>query len=137
MAEIIGADFDIKDRNAAEMTILSLIIDDGVKDRGHRKTIFSPTYRYVGWSTGKQDQKNITVFNLTENNLQTFFGGNTNENSFCGVMPSEVAKHQTPFRTSTNVKPQKGSSTWERGVEAVRDITNNTYPIAHSNSKAE
>lgn len=51
------------------MTILSLIIDDGVKDRGHRKTIFSPTYRYVGWSSGKQDEKNITVFNLTENNL--------------------------------------------------------------------
>jgi uncharacterized protein YkwD len=55
MAEIIGADFDLKDRNTAEMTILSLIIDDGVKDRGHRKTIFSPTYRYVGWSSGKQE----------------------------------------------------------------------------------
>jgi uncharacterized protein YkwD len=36
------------------MTILSLIIDDGVKDRGHRKTIFSSTYKYFGWSTGKQ-----------------------------------------------------------------------------------
>lgn len=42
MAEIIGADFLIKDRNNAEMTILGLIIDDGVADRGHRKTIFNP-----------------------------------------------------------------------------------------------
>lgn len=65
MAEIIGADFNIKDRNTAEMTILSLIIDDGVKDRGHRKTIFSPIYRYVGWCSGKQEEKTITVFNLT------------------------------------------------------------------------
>jgi uncharacterized protein YkwD len=54
MAELIGADFDIKGRNSPLMTILGLIIDDGVKDRGHRKTIFSPTYRYVGWSSGRQ-----------------------------------------------------------------------------------
>ncbi len=42
MAQIIGADFNIAGRNIAEMTILGLIIDDGVKDRGHRKTIFNP-----------------------------------------------------------------------------------------------
>lgn len=42
MAEIIGADFVLKDRNNAEMTVLGLIIDDGVVDRGHRKTIFNP-----------------------------------------------------------------------------------------------
>jgi len=41
MAEIIGADFLIKDRNNAELTILGLIIDDGVPDRGHRRTIFN------------------------------------------------------------------------------------------------
>jgi hypothetical protein len=52
------------------MTILGLIIDDGVPDRGHRKTVFSDIYRYVGWSSGKQDEKNITVFNLTENNYE-------------------------------------------------------------------
>ena len=48
MAEIIGADFLIKDRNNAEMTILGLIIDDGVADRVHRNTIFNPDYRYIG-----------------------------------------------------------------------------------------
>jgi hypothetical protein len=48
MAEIIGADFRLKNRNHAEMTILGLIIDDGVPDRGHRKTIFSPVYKFIG-----------------------------------------------------------------------------------------
>jgi len=48
MAEIIGADFYIEDRNHAEMTVLGLIVDDGVADRGHRKTIFNPQYRYIG-----------------------------------------------------------------------------------------
>ena len=48
MAEIIGADFYLEGRNYAEMTILGLIIDDGVSDRGHRKTIFNHQYRYVG-----------------------------------------------------------------------------------------
>jgi len=30
------------------MTILGLIIDDGVSDRGHRKTIFNSSYQYIG-----------------------------------------------------------------------------------------
>lgn len=64
MAEMIGLDFNLPNRNTAELTILSLIIDDGVTDRGHRKTIFSPVYKYVGWSTGTQDEKYVTVFNL-------------------------------------------------------------------------
>jgi uncharacterized protein YkwD len=55
MAEMIGLDFDLKNRKTAELTILGLIIDDGIPDRGHRHTIFNPLYKYVGWSTGKQD----------------------------------------------------------------------------------
>ena len=51
------------------MTILGLIVDDGVKDRGHRKTIYNPNYKFVGHSSGKKDEKFITVFNLTERNL--------------------------------------------------------------------
>ena len=42
MVELIGADFIAQGRNNPELTILGLIIDDGVPDRGHRKTIFNP-----------------------------------------------------------------------------------------------
>ena len=55
MTEMIGLDFDLKNRKTAELTILGLIIDDGIPDRGHRHTIFNPLYKYVGWSTEKQD----------------------------------------------------------------------------------
>lgn len=65
MAEIIGADFLLKGRNNAEMTVLGLIVDDGVVDRGHRKTIFNPEYRFIGCKSENQGDKLITVFNLT------------------------------------------------------------------------
>ena len=69
MAEIIGLDFDIKGRNWAEFTVLGLIIDDGISGREHRNTIFNPVFRYVGWSTGKYQEKIVTIFNLLENNF--------------------------------------------------------------------
>ena len=65
MAEIIGADFYLEGRNTAEMTVLGLIIDDGVTDRGHRKTIFNSQYSFVGCKSAIQKDKVITVFNLT------------------------------------------------------------------------
>jgi hypothetical protein len=36
MGENIGGDFDIKGRNHALNTVKSLLIDDGVSNRGHR-----------------------------------------------------------------------------------------------------
>lgn len=69
MAELIGADFNYPNRNHAEMTILGLIIDDGVLDRGHRKTIFNPLYKFIGCKSEVQEDKIITVINLIENNL--------------------------------------------------------------------
>lgn len=69
MAELIGADFNYENRNHAEMTILGLIIDDGVTDRGHRKTIFNSQYKFIGCKSQPQGDKIITVFNITENNL--------------------------------------------------------------------
>jgi uncharacterized protein YkwD len=52
------------------MTILGLIIDDGVTDRGHRKTIFNAEYRYIGCKSQVENDKLITVFNVTENKLE-------------------------------------------------------------------
>ena len=51
------------------MTILGLIVDDGVVDRGHRKTIFNPQYRHIGCKSEVQGERVITVFDLTENKL--------------------------------------------------------------------
>ena len=66
---MVGADFVLKNRNNAEMTILGLIIDDGVPDRGHRKTIFCSEYKYVGCRSEIMGDKMITVFNLTQHRL--------------------------------------------------------------------
>jgi hypothetical protein len=55
IAEITGTDFAIEGRNNAEMTVLGLIIDDGNYDRGHRSTVFSTVYKYVGMSCGLED----------------------------------------------------------------------------------
>ncbi|MFN8578290.1 MAG: CAP domain-containing protein [Candidatus Sericytochromatia bacterium] len=38
--------------NIAERIIMSLLIDDGVSSRGHRKTMLSPEYKYVGVAEG-------------------------------------------------------------------------------------
>jgi hypothetical protein len=51
------------------MTILGLIIDDGVSDRGHRKIIYDPLYKFIGCKSESQGDKIITVFNITENKL--------------------------------------------------------------------
>ena len=61
------------------MTILGLLIDDGVPDRGHRKTIFNPIYQYIGCKSEVQGEKIITVFNITENKLS--LKSETNSNS--------------------------------------------------------
>lgn len=47
------------------MTILGLIIDDGVLDRGHRNTIFNPLYKFIGCKSEHQEDKIVTVFNVT------------------------------------------------------------------------
>jgi uncharacterized protein YkwD len=48
MGENIGGDFKIEGRNHALNTVKGLIIDDGVKNRGHRKNIFSQSFTHVG-----------------------------------------------------------------------------------------
>jgi hypothetical protein len=95
MAEIIGADFLIEGRNNAELTILALIIDDGVVERGHRRTIFNPNYRYMGCKAEVQNDKLISVFNFTESKLQLRNQDScTDKNNFSACSGVRYAKDQ-------------------------------------------
>ena len=67
--ENIGSDFKVQGRNHALQTVMGLIIDDGVKSRGHRKNIFSPDFRYVGIASRVQNDKIITVMDFHSTNL--------------------------------------------------------------------
>lgn len=46
-AESVGEDIVYQSRSARE-DVISLIIDDGVSTRGHRKNIFKPTFHVIG-----------------------------------------------------------------------------------------
>ena len=44
--------------------MIQLIVDDGVRDRGHRKNIFIPEYRLMGCFSGYHKQfKTMTAIN--------------------------------------------------------------------------
>lgn len=70
MVEIIGNDFDIEERNHAEMIVLGLIIDDGVTSRGHRNSIFNPEYKYIGVGVGYLSGKIVGVINMSQIKLK-------------------------------------------------------------------
>jgi uncharacterized protein YkwD len=49
------------------MTILQLVIDDGVEGRGHRKTLFNPDFRTAGAAIGfHRDYDAMTVVDLAD-----------------------------------------------------------------------
>lgn len=56
-------------RSHALKTVLGLIVDDGVLNRGHRKNIFSKDYRYIGIHSKLKGDKIKTVMNFTSDDL--------------------------------------------------------------------
>jgi uncharacterized protein YkwD len=50
---------------SAQQIVIYLLIDDGVKSRGHRKTFLHPDYRFVGVATGNHPHYgNMTVMDF-------------------------------------------------------------------------
>lgn len=66
--ENIGTDFKLNNRNYAENTVVGLVIDDGVSDRGHRLSIFDKDFLYFGSASRIQGDKIITVINYLSKN---------------------------------------------------------------------
>ncbi len=66
----MGSDFAVTGRDHALQTIMGLIIDDGVKSRGHRKNIFNAAYKFVGIYAVKVGDKYSTVMNFHSENLK-------------------------------------------------------------------
>lgn len=58
--ENIGTYFKLEGRNYAENTILWLVIDDGVVDRGHRNSVFDKEFKFYGSATRINNDKIIT-----------------------------------------------------------------------------
>ena len=54
----IGENIDFGN-DVAEEAILSLLVDDGVEGRGHRKNLFNPHFKYTG--IGVQDHKDMKL----------------------------------------------------------------------------
>lgn len=70
---------------------MSLIIDDGVSNRGHRKSIFSNDYRYFGSASRRSSDHIITVIDYSSENLPERSG-----TSAPGVAGSNSADQELP-----------------------------------------
>ena len=76
--ECVGSSFDVKGVNHATATVLGLIIDDGVPNRGHRNAKFSSDYNFIGSSSRKSGSKVITVIDFHSKDLKTVRVGEKN-----------------------------------------------------------
>ena len=65
LVEIIGSAFLLENTNLAQMIVLGLIVDDGIKTKGHRNAIFNVNYKYIGCSVAMLSDKVAGVLNLS------------------------------------------------------------------------
>ena len=68
--ENIGGDFSYKERNHALNSVKGLLIDDGVKSRGHRKNLLSPDFTYIGIGSGIVNGRIRVVMDFFNHDLQ-------------------------------------------------------------------
>ena len=91
--ENIGSDFKVEGRDHALQTVMGLIIDDGVKSRGHRKNIFSTDFKYVGIASRVQGDKIITVMDFHSSKLPTISAGSISSNVGSNVSYEQKMYH--------------------------------------------
>jgi uncharacterized protein YkwD len=80
--EPIGENLSYADDNARER-VLTLLIDDGVANRGHRQRIMNPAYKVVGVACGDHKLGSMCVI--------TFAGGFTDKPSAAQTKPASNA----------------------------------------------
>jgi hypothetical protein len=85
---------------------LSLIIDDGVSNRGHRKSIFSSDYHFYGSASIKSSEYIITVIDYSSHNLPDGKGSNqkqSNTNYGQNIYQMPKQNHKEPqFNINSN-----------------------------------
>lgn len=70
IGENVAQEFTSSGRNHALEAVVSLIIDDGVSDRGHRQSIFEKNYNYYGASSRQSEDYYLVVINYASENLK-------------------------------------------------------------------
>jgi hypothetical protein len=68
--------------SCAEEVIVSLVVDDGVSDRGHRTNIFNSEINYIGVGIADHTQfETVTVLNYVGGIIKTKGGNSSNTNN--------------------------------------------------------
>ena len=70
MVELLGTTFLIPEKDSSQLALINLIVDDGVANRGPRKALFNPEYRYLGASFVTNSDKIYSVISISQSNLE-------------------------------------------------------------------